>query len=78
MSQTSSERNGVFSEHVRRMLARLTPREEKVIRMRHGIGEEHKHSLEEIALTFCATHEDIRAIELRAIKKLCHPPPILN
>ena len=53
-------------------LAGLTPREEKVVRMRYGIGEPAQYSLEEIGQRFNLTRERIRQIELKAIRKLRH------
>ncbi len=53
-------------------LASLTPREEKVVRMRYGIGEPTQYSLEEIGQRFNLTRERIRQIELKAIRKLRH------
>lgn len=53
-------------------LADLTPREEKVVRMRYGIGEPTQYSLEEIGSQFCLTRERIRQIELKALRKLRH------
>ena len=57
-------------EEIGAALADLTPREEKVVRMRYGIGEPTQYSLEEIGNQFCLTRERIRQIELKAIKKL--------
>ena len=56
-----------------RMLATLTPREEKVIRMRFGIGESRDHTLEEVGQDFDLTRERIRQIEAKALAKLRHP-----
>lgn len=53
-------------------LADLTPREEKVLRMRFGIGEATHYSLEEIGLRFALTRERIRQIEIKALNKLRH------
>ncbi len=55
------------------VLHRLTPREEQVIRMRFGIGEDSEHTLEEIRQRFSVTQERIRQIEARAMRKLRHP-----
>lgn len=57
----------------RKVLATLTPREEKVLRMRFGIGEESHHTLEEVGQDFNVTRERIRQIEAKALKKLKHP-----
>jgi RNA polymerase primary sigma factor len=59
-------------EQVDDALAGLTPREEKVVRMRYGIGEPTQYSLEEIGQRFNLTRERIRQIELKAIRKLRH------
>ena len=55
------------------MLATLTPREEKVLRMRFGIGEKSDHTLEEVGQDFEVTRERIRQIEAKALRKLRHP-----
>ena len=60
-------------EQTRRVLATLTPREEKVLRMRFGIGEESDHTLEEVGQDFNVTRERIRQIEAKALRKLRHP-----
>ncbi len=62
-----------LSENVRGALATLTPREEKVIRMRFGIGERDAHTLEEVGQDFSVTRERIRQIEAKALQKLRHP-----
>ena len=54
-------------------LATLTPREEKILRMRFGIGEDSDHTLEEVGKTFNVTRERIRQIEAKALLKLRHP-----
>jgi RNA polymerase primary sigma factor len=54
------------------VLSTLTPREEKVIRMRYGIGEPTHYSLEEIGTRFSLTRERIRQIEIKALRKLRH------
>ena len=59
-------------EQIEDALAFLTPREEKVVRMRYGIGEPTQYSLEEIGQRFNLTRERIRQIELKAIRKLRH------
>lgn len=56
-----------------RVLATLTPREEKVLRMRFGIGEKSDHTLEEVGRNFSVTRERIRQIEAKALRKLRHP-----
>ena len=55
-----------------KVLRSLTPREEKVIRMRFGIGEKSEHTLEEVAEDFEVTRERIRQIEAKALRKLRH------
>ena len=62
-----------LSEQTRRILATLTPREEKVLRMRFGIGEKSDHTLEEVGRDFDVTRERIRQIEAKALRKLRHP-----
>ncbi|TYT75788.1 RNA polymerase sigma factor RpoD [Desulfobotulus mexicanus] len=62
-----------LSEQTRRVLATLTPREEKVLRMRFGIGEKADHTLEEVGKDFAVTRERIRQIEAKALRKLRHP-----
>ena len=59
-------------EQTRRVLATLTPREERVLRMRFGIGEESDHTLEEVGQDFNVTRERIRQIEAKALRKLQH------
>ncbi len=59
-------------EEVEQVLSSLTPREEKVVRMRYGIGEPASYSLEEIGAQFCLTRERIRQIEIKALRKLRH------
>jgi RNA polymerase primary sigma factor len=62
-----------LTEQTRKVLATLTPREEKVLRMRFGIGERADHTLEEVGQDFDVTRERIRQIEAKALKKLRHP-----
>ena len=54
------------------VLATLTPREERVLRMRFGIGMNSDHTLEEVGLHFAVTRERIRQIEAKALRKLKH------
>jgi RNA polymerase primary sigma factor len=61
-----------LSEQTSRVLATLTPREEKVLRMRFGIGEKSDHTLEEVGQDFEVTRERIRQIEAKALRKLRH------
>ena len=53
--------------------AHLTPREERVIKMRFGIGEGNEHTLEEVGQNFAVTRERIRQIESKTMSKLRHP-----
>jgi RNA polymerase primary sigma factor len=62
-----------LAEQTRKVLATLTPREEKILRMRFGIGEKSEHTLEEVGNGFCVTRERIRQIEATALRKLRHP-----
>lgn len=62
-----------LAEQTRRVLQTLTAREEKVLRMRFGIGEESDHTLEEVGQDFNVTRERIRQIEAKALRKLRHP-----
>ena len=62
-----------LSEQTRRVLSSLTPREERVLRMRFGIGEKYDHTLEEVGQDFDVTRERIRQIEAKALRKLRHP-----
>jgi RNA polymerase primary sigma factor len=62
-----------LSEQTRRVLSTLTPREEKVLKMRFGIDEKADHTLEEVGQNFDVTRERIRQIEAKALRKLRHP-----
>ena len=62
-----------LSEQTRSVLSTLTPREEKVLRMRFGIGEKSDHTLEEVGQDFFVTRERIRQIEANSLRKLRHP-----
>lgn len=59
--------------HMNEVLSTLSPREEKVLRMRFGIGESKDHTLEEVGAYFSVTRERIRQIEAKALRKLRHP-----
>ena len=65
--------SGSLGEQTLKALATLTPREEKVLRMRFGIGERSDHTLEEVGQNFDVTRERIRQIEAKALRKLRHP-----
>ena len=73
MSPSEAAINLNLAEQTRRVLATLTPREEKVLRMRFGIGEKSDHTLEEVGKDFAVTRERIRQIEAKALRKLRHP-----
>ncbi len=73
VSPSNAMMNLSLSEQTRRVLSTLTPREEKVLRMRFGIGEESDHTLEEVGKDFNVTRERIRQIEAKALRKLRHP-----
>jgi RNA polymerase primary sigma factor len=73
MSPSEAAVNLNLSEQTRKVLATLTPREEKVLRMRFGIGEKSDHTLEEVGNDFDVTRERIRQIEAKALRKLRHP-----
>jgi RNA polymerase primary sigma factor len=73
LSPSEAVVNNNLSEQTRRVLATLTPREEKVLRMRFGIGEKSDHTLEEVGQDFEVTRERIRQIEAKALRKLRHP-----
>ncbi len=73
LSPGESVVNTNLSDIIRRVLATLTPREEKVLRMRFGIGERADHTLEEVGQDFDVTRERIRQIEVKALRKLRHP-----
>jgi len=62
-----------LQEQTRKILSALSPREEKVLRMRFGIGEPTDHTLEEVGLSFNVTRERIRQIEAKALRKLRQP-----
>lgn len=73
MSPGDAVVNHNLGEQTRKVLTTLTPREEKVLRMRFGIGEKSDHTLEEVGRDFNVTRERIRQIEAKALRKLRHP-----
>ena len=62
-----------LADKTRKVLSTLTPREEKVLKMRFGIDERSNHTLEEVGQDFEVTRERIRQIEAKALRKLRHP-----
>jgi RNA polymerase primary sigma factor len=64
---------GNLRETTTKILSSLTPREERVLRMRFGIGMNTDHTLEEVGQQFSVTRERIRQIEAKALRKLKHP-----
>jgi len=62
-----------FNDQTRQLLKTLTPREEKILRMRFGIDEPRDHTLEEVGESFSLTRERIRQIETKALRKLRLP-----
>jgi RNA polymerase primary sigma factor len=72
-SPSESVMSSSLSDQTKKALATLTPREEKVLRMRFGIGEKSDHTLEEVGQNFDVTRERIRQIEAKALRKLRHP-----
>jgi RNA polymerase primary sigma factor len=73
LSPASAVVNASLQAQTRKVLSSLTPREEKVLKMRFGIGEKSDHTLEEVGQTFDVTRERIRQIEAKALRKLRHP-----
>ena len=73
LSPSEAVVNMNLADQTRHVLATLTPREEKVLRMRFGIGEQSDHTLEEVGQDFDVTRERIRQIEAKALRKLRHP-----
>ena len=73
ISPSSEIENMNLREQTVSVLSTLTPREEKVLRMRFGIGEKSDHTLEEVGQNFDVTRERIRQIEAKALRKLRHP-----
>jgi RNA polymerase primary sigma factor len=73
MNPTESVTNADLSQQTRKVLSGLPVREEKILRMRFGIGESNDHTLEEVGQEFNVTRERIRQIEAKALDKLRHP-----
>ncbi|HEV2601421.1 MAG TPA: RNA polymerase sigma factor RpoD [Candidatus Babeliales bacterium] len=72
-SPSDTVANNDLKERVRKVLKTLTPREEKVLKMRFGIDVASEHTLEEVGKDFSVTRERIRQIEVKALRKLRHP-----
>jgi len=72
-SPSETVANNDLKERVREVLKTLTPREEKVLKMRFGIDVASEHTLEEVGKDFSVTRERIRQIEVKALRKLRHP-----
>jgi RNA polymerase primary sigma factor len=72
-SEEIAKRMDIPVAKVRKVLKTLTPREEKVIKMRFGVGDGSEHTLEEVGQSFAVTRERIRQIEAKALRKLRHP-----
>ena len=64
-----------LKEQTEALLKTLTPREERVIKMRFGLVDGNEHTLEEVGQMFAVTRERIRQIEAKALRKLRHPSP---
>jgi RNA polymerase primary sigma factor len=73
LSPSENVVNASLTEATRKVLATLTPREERVLALRFGIGQQHDHTLEEVGQNFEVTRERIRQIEAKALRKLRHP-----
>jgi RNA polymerase primary sigma factor len=73
MSPGEASLDNNLQEHIEKILSALTPREEKIVRMRFGIGVKADHTLEEIGRVYDITRERIRQIEGLALRKLKHP-----
>jgi RNA polymerase primary sigma factor len=76
-SRTASPSDAVLSSHLREQTAEvlktLSPREEKIVKMRFGLQDGSEHTLEEVGENFAVTRERIRQIEAKALRKLRHP-----
>jgi len=73
MSPGESSVNRSLQEQIKKVLSTLTPKQEKIVRMRFGIGEKADHTLEEVGQDYSLTRERIRQIEEKALLKLRHP-----
>ena len=73
MSPADAVLNLNLKEQTDNVLKTLTPREERVIKMRFGVGDGSEHTLEEVGQNFAVTRERIRQIEAKALRKLRHP-----
>jgi RNA polymerase primary sigma factor len=73
VSPAESAITGNLKEQTERVLRTLTPREEKILRMRFGMDDGSEHTLEEVGRSFNVTRERIRQIEAKALRKLRHP-----
>jgi RNA polymerase primary sigma factor len=73
ISPSESVISADIANKTQKALATLSPREEKIIRMRFGIGERSEHTLEQVGQVYGITRERIRQIEAKALKKLRHP-----
>ena len=73
MSPNDAAMNFNLTDQTKQVLETLTPREEKVLKMRFGIDVASEHTLEEVGKDFGVTRERIRQIEVKALKKLRHP-----
>ena len=73
MSPAEAVINLNLREQTETVLKTLTPREERVIKMRFGVGDGSEHTLEEVGQNFYVTRERIRQIEAKALRKLRHP-----
>ena len=72
-SPSERAESNMLKEHLVQVLSTLTPREEKVLRLRYGIDDSHPRTLEEVGKEFNVTRERIRQIEAKALRKLKHP-----
>lgn len=68
----------MLKEQLIQVLNTLTPREEKVLRLRYGLDDSHPRTLEEVGKEFNVTRERIRQIEAKALRKLRHPNRLKN